>query len=122
MSIGHVLTKTSTLVPLGYFIINKPGGIFFIKKEQLIKALKSLNIGVQKNNKVKRSDIITALNKVISENEYPKVKALKSAIENLKAEDINDITAPDLVELLGKLYNMVHKHVGFELDQLLKGD
>jgi hypothetical protein len=93
-----------------------------MKKEQLIKALKSLNIGVQKNNKVKRSDIITALNKVISENEYPKVKALKSAIENLKAEDINDMTAPDLVELLGKLYDIVHKHVGFELDQMLKGD
>jgi hypothetical protein len=109
-------------MPLGYFYNKQTGGYFFMKKEQLIKALKNLDISVQKNNKVKRSDIVAALTKVVSENEYPKVKALKSVIENLKAEDINDMTAPDLVELLGKLYNMVHKHVGFELDQLLKGD
>lgn len=93
-----------------------------MQKKETIEALKSLNICVQKNNKVKRSDIVAALSKVISENQHPKVKALKSAIENLKAEDVDDMTAPDLVELLGKLYDLLYNHVGFELDQMLKGD
>jgi hypothetical protein len=92
-----------------------------MQKKEIIEALKSLNITVQKNDKIKRSEIIAALTKVLA-TEHPKVKALKSAINNIKDEDVDDMTAPDLVELLKKLYDLVYKHVGFELDQLLKGD
>ena len=85
-----------------------------ISKLELKKKLRSLGIKVE-GNYVKKHDIT----KILSESENPKIKALRSAITNLKADDIDDMTAPELVALLQELYDLLYSYVGFELEGII---
>jgi len=48
-----------------------------------------------------------------------KLKALKSVITSLKSEDVDDMTAPEFLELLQELYDFLYKEMGFEVEELI---